>query len=81
MGIGGRETPHPLNHSRDPKHHRHAELVSASMPRILSEIGTIQLCPALEAWVLKQVQDDGEGADERPSDFAPAADEEGLDHA
>jgi hypothetical protein len=39
--------------------HRHAELVSASMPQCSSETGCSQIVTSNEAWVLKQVQDDG----------------------
>jgi hypothetical protein len=38
--------------------HRHAELVSASMPRFYDQTGFIQSGTDSEAWVLKQVQDD-----------------------
>ena len=44
------------------KHDRHAELVSASMPRWSNQTLTIQTCTHVEAWTLKQVQGDGEGA-------------------
>jgi hypothetical protein len=37
---------------------RHAELVSASMPRFGRQAGCIQSSPNNEAWVLKRVQDD-----------------------
>ena len=43
------------------KCHRHAELVSASMPRSFSQTGKTQPDSNMEAWVLKQVQDDGRG--------------------
>jgi hypothetical protein len=39
---------------------RHPELVSGSMPHCLREIGTIEFGTAIEAWMLKQVQHDGE---------------------
>jgi hypothetical protein len=39
--------------------HCHAELVSASMPHCSSEIGCSHHVSAIEAWVLKRVQDDG----------------------
>jgi hypothetical protein len=42
--------------------HRHAELVSASMPQCLGQSGIIQSRAQSEAWVLKQVQDDSVGA-------------------
>ena len=51
-GLSAGHLRHSITHTR------HAELVSASMPRSLSEIGTIQTCTSIEAWVLKQVQDD-----------------------
>jgi hypothetical protein len=38
---------------------RHAELVSASMPQWWVTAGIIQFVSGIEAWVLKQVQDDG----------------------
>jgi hypothetical protein len=38
---------------------RHAELVSASMPRRWGSARDIQSRSNIEAWVLKQVQDDG----------------------
>ena len=37
---------------------RHAELVSASMPRRLQQAFNIQTCVGIEAWTLKQVQGD-----------------------
>ena len=59
---------------------RHAELVSASMPHCSCKSDTIRHGITIEAWVLKQVQDDGEGVDESVSDFAAVCDEERLDH-
>jgi hypothetical protein len=38
---------------------RHAELVSASMPRWWGKARITQFVSGIEAWVLKQVQDDG----------------------
>jgi hypothetical protein len=38
--------------------YRHAELVSASMPQSLGETGCSQFIRTIEAWTLKQVQDD-----------------------
>jgi hypothetical protein len=40
-------------------HRRHAELVSASLPRRWGKVRNIQFVSGIEAWVLKQVQDDG----------------------
>jgi hypothetical protein len=40
------------------KHHRHPELVSASMPLRFSPTRNIQHDLASEAWTLKQVQGD-----------------------
>ena len=37
---------------------RHAELVSASMPRWWSEADNIKFGSGIEAWALKQVQGD-----------------------
>jgi hypothetical protein len=42
---------------------RHAELVSASMPRKLSQISTCLDGTNIEAWTLKQVQGDGRSGD------------------
>jgi hypothetical protein len=39
--------------------YRHAELVSASMPQWWGKARIIQSRSNVEAWVLKQVQDDG----------------------
>jgi hypothetical protein len=39
-------------------HHRHAELVSASMPRSQQQTGCVQPRTTIEAWTLKQVQGD-----------------------
>jgi hypothetical protein len=43
-------------------HDCHAELVSASMPRWWRQARDIQSRSNIEAWVLKQVQDDSERA-------------------
>jgi hypothetical protein len=42
---------------------RHAELVSASMPRIGRQAGCVESISSSEAWVLKRVQDDGRCGD------------------
>ena len=39
---------------------RHPELVSGSMPQRLEHSGCIQFGTAVEAWMLNQVQHDGE---------------------
>jgi hypothetical protein len=50
----------------------HAELVSVSMPHCLCETGERQLVTEIEAWVLKQVQDDDGVAGFAQSHTSPA---------